>query len=410
MAFTRAKEDLILTLSLEYGGKEREPSEFLMEVGYDHWRDLEIAVDREASGNREIETPFDVLDLSYRRDLEIKTAGLVRDNELEREKNRCIQLLIESLDKDLEEAVHYLMVYRALRDGGCRNYLEEMQQKWSLIDPAEKAGEIFSKMQTRSNGLRFNPKAFGFSFSALKVYENCPRQYELQEILRMPSRKNEDSTGVLAKGSFVHEVLEIAVKEKVSEKQALYKIIEALHKKPDWMYVDLELTFPLFEVFWLRNKDRISNNLMVEKWFSVPIDDFIFKGKIDRVDLLDSSRKEVEIIDYKTGKYDVSPEDRSRQLLLYAKGFEHMHPEYRVKRLTLDMLAMEKPRSFELQEDGEYRGTEGRVSPLDRGAIDSIVETARNIAYDYEHGFERTEYPDNCKECGFRLYCEGIDL
>ena len=207
----------------------------------------------------------------------------------------------------------------------------------------------------------------------------------------MPSRKNEDSTGVLAKGSFVHEVLEIAVKEKVSEKQALYKIIEALHKKPEWMYVDLELTFPLFEVFWLRNKDRISNNLMVEKWFSVPIDDLIFKGKIDRVDLLDSSRKEVEIIDYKTGKYDVSPEDRSRQLLLYAKGFEHMHPEYRVKRLTLDMLAMEKPRSFELQEDGEYRGTEGRVSPLDRGAIDSIVETARNIAYDYEHGFERTE-------------------
>ena len=323
VAFTRAKEDLILTLSLEYGGKEREPSEFLMEVGYDHWRDLEIAVEREASGNREIETPFDVLDLSYRRDLEIKTAGLVRDNELEREKNRCIQLLIESLDKDLEEAVHYLMVYRALRDGGCRNYLEEMQQKWSLIDPAEKAGEIFSKMQTRSNGLRFNPKAFGFSFSALKVYENCPRQYELQEILRMPSRKNEDSTGVLAKGSFVHEVLEIAVKEKVSEKQALYKIIEALHKKPDWMYVDLELTFPLFEVFWLRNKDRISNNLMVEKWFSVPIDDFIFKGKIDRVDLLDSSRKEVEIIDYKTGKYDVSPEDRNQSCCPEIQGVRH---------------------------------------------------------------------------------------
>jgi len=42
VAFTRAKEDLILTLSLEYGGKEREPSEFLKEIGYDHWRDLEI--------------------------------------------------------------------------------------------------------------------------------------------------------------------------------------------------------------------------------------------------------------------------------------------------------------------------------------------------------------------------------
>jgi DNA helicase-2/ATP-dependent DNA helicase PcrA len=71
--------------------------------------------------------------------------------------------------------------------------------------------------------------------------------------------------------------------------------------------VDLESTFPLFEVFWLRNKDRISNNLMVEKWFTVPIDDFVFKGKIDRVDLLDSSEKYVEILDYKTGKTMQAP-------------------------------------------------------------------------------------------------------
>ena len=42
VAFTRAKEDLILSLSMEYGGKERKPFEFLMEIGYDHWRDLEI--------------------------------------------------------------------------------------------------------------------------------------------------------------------------------------------------------------------------------------------------------------------------------------------------------------------------------------------------------------------------------
>jgi DNA helicase-2/ATP-dependent DNA helicase PcrA len=409
VAFTRAKEDLILTLSLEYGGKEREPSEFLMEIGYDRWRDLESPLDREANANTEMKTTFDALDLSYRRDFEIKTAGFVRDDELEREKNRCIQQLIEALDKDLEEAVHYLMVYRALRDGGCKNYLEEVQQKWNLIDPAETINKILTKMKTRSNGLRFNPEVFSFSFSALKAYENCPKQYELQEILRMPSRKSEDSTGAMTKGSFVHEVLEIAVKEKVAEKQALYEIAGTLHKKPDWMYIDLESTFPLFEVFWLRNKGRISNNLMVERWFSVPIGGFVFKGKIDRVDLLNPSTNEVEIIDYKTGNSDVTPDERSKQLLLYAKGLEHKYPEYKVKRLTLDMLAREKPRVFELQEDGEYKSTESRVSPLDRGAIDAMVETARKIAYDYEHGFRETEDPETCRECGFRLYCEGVN-
>jgi DNA helicase-2/ATP-dependent DNA helicase PcrA len=52
------------------------------------------------------------------------------------------------------------------------------------------------------------------------------------------------------------------------------------------------------------------------------------------------------------GIYYMSPEDHSKQLLLYSKGFEHMHPEYRVKRLTLDMLEKEKPLSFDLDGDG----------------------------------------------------------
>ena len=85
--------------------------------------------------------------------------------------------------------------------------------------------------------------------------------------------------------------------------------------------------------------------------------------------MLNPSTKEVEIIDYKTGKSDVSPEDRSKQLLLYAKGFEHMYPEYRVKRLTLDMLEKEKPLSFELDGNGEFKVTESRAKGLDRGAI-----------------------------------------
>jgi DNA helicase II / ATP-dependent DNA helicase PcrA len=410
VAFTRAKEELILTLPVEYGGKERVPSEFLIEIGYDHWRNPKIAVDMETSANSQIEKPFDILDLCYRRDIEIKTAGLLSDSKLEREKNKCIQLLIEALDKNLEESVHYLMLYRALRDGKCKNYLEEIEQNWSLIDPTKKAEKIFLKTETGRNGLKFNPEALSFDYSALKVYEKCPKQYELQKILGMPNRNNKDLTGPTGKGSFVHKVLEIAVKEKVAEKKAIYDIAEALHKKTNWISVNHESTIPIFEVFWLRNKDKISNNLMVEKSFRVPIDGFIFNGKIDRIDLIYPSTKEIEIIDYKTGKSKVSPEDRSKQLLLYSKGFEHMYPEYQVRRLTLDMLEQEKPLSFELDGDGEFKAFGSRMDPLDRGAINTMVETARKIAYDYEHGFKETDDPESCKECGFKLYCDGINL
>jgi DNA helicase-2/ATP-dependent DNA helicase PcrA len=146
---------------------------------------------------------------------------------------------------------------------------------------------------------------------------------------------------------------------------------------------------------------------MVEKRFTVPIDGFIFKGRIDRIDLLDPSTKEVEIIDYKTGSSDVSVMDRSKQLLLYSRGFKHMYPDYQVKRLTLEMLEQEKPFSYELDVDGEFKIFGSSAKFLDRGAINSMVETAQNIAYDYEHGFMETQNPNNCRECGFKLYCEG---
>jgi DNA helicase-2/ATP-dependent DNA helicase PcrA len=51
----------------------------------------------------------------------------------------------------------------------------------------------------------------------------------------------------------------------------------------------------------------------------------------------------------------------------------------------------------------------GRVNPLDSGAIDAMVKTARKIAHDYKHGFKETD-PDNCKERGFRFYYDGINL
>lgn len=50
------------------------------------------------------------------------------------------------------------------------------------------------------------------------------------------------------------------------------------------------------------------------------------------------------------------------------------------------MLARDKPRVCELQDDGSYAGE--RMKPLDMDVIEGMVETARRIAHDYEHGFE----------------------
>jgi len=76
-----------------------------------------------------------------------------------------------------------------------------------------------------------------------------------------------------------------------------------------------------------------------------------------------------------------------------------------VRRLTLDMLARDKPRVYELQDDGNYTGS--RVKALEPDVIEGMVETAGRIAYDYEHGFKGVGDEGVCRDCGYRLYCGG---
>ena len=394
VAFTRAKTNLILTLASEYGGNPRDPSVFLFDIGFG---DL-MGAEPDADGNVVLD------DLTYLIDSDIKAREVVKDDELERKKNQWRNLVIESLDSgNLTETVHNVLVYQSLKDGSVGKYRDDLNSNWSTIDPEADAKEILSAIKSGGNGLKFNPDTMTFSVSSIKVYEKCPKQYELQNILRMPTRASEDSTGAMNLGSFVHEVLEFAVKDKITTKDEMYKIADELITRSKWKGVDLTRAKPLLEVFWLRNGHRIKDNMFVEKRFSVPIDGFIFKGFIDRIDLLPGTDNEVEIIDYKSGRTEPNPDDRSKQLLLYAHGFNHLYPDYVVRRLTLDMLARDKPRVYELQDDGNYTGS--RVKPLNLGVIDGMAETARKIAHDYEHGFVGIDDEAVCKDCGYRLYC-----
>jgi DNA helicase-2/ATP-dependent DNA helicase PcrA len=144
---------------------------------------------------------------------------------------------------------------------------------------------------------------------------------------------------------------------------------------------------------------------MVEQRFAVPLGGFTFKGFIDRVDMIQGTKNEIEIIDYKTGKSEPGPDERSKQLLLYARGIEHVYPQYKVKRLTLEQLGLPNPRTFELI-DGKFESAGGsRMEGLDENAVEDMIEIAKMIARDYEHGFERTKDEKVCGECGYRLYC-----
>ncbi len=387
VAMTRAREHLYLTLGIQYGARERHPSEFLVDIGYDNWR----AVDQDE---------VDVPDITYLRDSEVSSREVIRDSELERIKTHRKKLVIESLDSgSFEESMGHLLAYHALRDGNVEDYLDIINSNWGELDPAGHAKEILDR--DGSNEGIPPPSDITFSVSAVNTYSECPKKYELQHILGMPTRDMEKTDGAMNIGSFVHKVLEKAVSQKVSTRKQLDEITLTLAKEDKWKWVDTAKAKPLLDVFWQRNKDTIQNNIMVEKRFTVPMGDHQFKGFIDRIDLIPGSDNEVEIIDYKTGN-EPGPVERSRQLLLYAHGFEHMYPGYKVQKLTLELLAKEKPRVYEL--DGEEY-TASRVKPLDNDALSDMIDAADNILHDYRYGFDRIDDDSVCKRCGYNLYC-----
>ncbi len=306
---------------------------------------------------------------------------------------------------DFTEIMKNTLLYQALKIGEAPDFKEVFNSNWEKINPAQDAENILGKIKENKNGLKFNPTTMTFSYSSISTYEKCPRQYELKELLRMPTRDSEDSTGAMNRGTFVHKVLEMAVSEKITTKERLYEIRDTVTKEPDFRGVDIETATAALDVFWERNKNRIANNLMVEQRFAVPLGGFTFKGFIDRVDLIQGTKNEIEIIDYKTGKSEPGPDERSKQLLLYARGIEHVYPQYKVKRLTLEQLALPNPRTFELNGGKFESARSSRMEGLDGSAIDDMIEIAKKIAHDYEHGFGRTKDEKACGECGYRLYC-----
>ncbi|MEA1906698.1 MAG: ATP-dependent helicase, partial [Euryarchaeota archaeon] len=106
VAMTRAREHLWLTLATQHNGRERLPSMFLEEIGYDNWRATDTS-------------RLDIPGITYLHDEQIKSMENARDSELEREKRRRKQLITESLDAgSIGESLGHLLAYHALRSGG----------------------------------------------------------------------------------------------------------------------------------------------------------------------------------------------------------------------------------------------------------------------------------------------------
>jgi DNA helicase II / ATP-dependent DNA helicase PcrA len=155
-------------------------------------------------------------------------------------------------------------------------------------------------------------KDFKLSVTALNSYLRDPKDFVENNLLRVPRAK----PAPMAFGSAIHETLEdfykyyldnfkfydlkklLSIFNKALKKQVLEK--NELEKR-------LEYGQEILQKYYLENKSKKFEPLFIERFVGTGarkaiLDDIYLTGRLDRIDWFDKSKKQVSVIDYKTGR------------------------------------------------------------------------------------------------------------
>ncbi|MGM5484061.1 MAG: ATP-dependent helicase [Nanobdellota archaeon] len=364
VAWTRTKKELVITYALSYNDEPNSTSksEFLQEI-----EDYEFIEDND------------------------ELSSIISPNSsYEEYKSMLKNQLIGALDTDdFETLKERLAVYLTCRDKQIIGNYPDLERH-------------LAKCVEEKSSITFDSKSFTFSPTALIEYSECPKKFELSKIYQMPQRGEFDGEGGSTLGSFVHKVLEEGVKSGLNSCDEFKKLALEMSSDKEWEGVDISDVNPLLDVFWYRNSSKLGNS-EVELKLIFEISGFKFIGLADRIDHLPDGS--VEIVDYKTNKNSISPSKRALQLGFYALAL--ISKGYKVSRLTLDMLKLDKPVSMVVDGDdvlndvGGNKSSNFKLSELK----EKILELCNKIKHDYEHSFDCTTDDSPCRFCGYKFYC-----
>ena len=227
------------------------------------------------------------------------------------------------------------------------------------------------------------PKSF--SFSQLKAYETCPRQYYYSHVVKLRGK----GKAQFSFGKTMHSTLQKFFKEIIDRQQATQKdLFDKIQPSQDPTLEDL-LNF--YQDSWIDDwysgdtekkkyqqegekilKEFYQNfaghwpvPLFLEKGFNLKIGEYSLRGVFDRVDIDQAGAW--EIIDYKTGRPKddkVSFEDK-KQLLIYQIAASEVF-ETKINNLTFYYLNNNTPVSFV--------GTEKEIDKTKKWILDTIAQ------------------------------------
>lgn len=233
-----------------------------------------------------------------------------------------------------------------------------------------------------------------FSFTQLQSFERCPKQYKYAHILKIPTDANPQFTF----GRSVHNTLKSFYDRVTDSGAPTLKDLLSLYDKhwiSEWYQSKDEeqrrkdAGRKALEKFYADNTGSFRKPKLLEKGFTIKVGEYSLRGQIDRIDSL--GEKDVEIIDYKTGKTPANKRDIDvDQLLIYAIAAKEVFNDHPIK-LTFYYLESGEQKSFSFEED--------EIAAVKDKLLTTIEKIKRS-------DFAATPSKFVCGSCEFRFICE----
>lgn len=237
--------------------------------------------------------------------------------------------------------------------------------------------------------------------SALRLFIECQKEFEYRYVYHMPERKT-ISWEAMRLGSFVHLILEQGVRACFHSLQEFLELVQERVLDDEWRGVELEEAKTLIRVFFERNKGRYAAESKTEQYLALKLAGIDFMGFADRIDFNPDS---IDIIDYKTGRASIAPQDRNWQLGFYALAAQEKYG-LPARRVVLDMLKQERPLEFVFDTDGSARCISSKFIPgFSLQAVKSeLLAAAQAVQKAYKEGFKACPIEKNCEFCNEYVY------
>lgn len=262
---------------------------------------------------------------------------------------------------------------------------------------------------------------FKLNVTALNTYLRCPYKFKLNNILKTPRAK----APYLSFGTAVHKALEQffnkfkKTKKMPTENFLLEKFEAALNEEilqPGDIKSMKKRGQKALKNYFKKNRDSFIEPLYTEYSFGyrkVYLGNIPLSGKIDKIELIDKDKKEVKVIDYKTGnpksrgeiegKTKNSEGDLFRQLYFYKLLAElDYNFNYHVVKGEFDFL-----------ESKPSKKAKSEVYVYDQIKLEDLKTLIKNTTKKIrELRFNRTKNYRNCEFCEFRNHCwpDGLPM